>query len=232
MHKYRFSIIVLFTLTGLLYALYHNSEEGEMEIRPEYMIDDFEDGDIQVMRNQGRTGIWHLDNDGSSNAEQTPEGGFIPVKGGPEGSKYCAHTTGYGFTEWGAELNVNLNTPDTAGITEIIYMPYDASQFTGIVFDAKGACRVRVNFTTVPIVPTYYGGTCSNEKDCFDAHGKMFTLQHPDQWRRYVCSFSEIEQNGWGFQCQFDPAKILALQFHFPKGDTFDFSVDNVSFYK
>lgn len=217
----------------IMSAVIFSSAQDSIITKPHYMIDDFEDGDIQVMQNEGRSGIWHLDNDGSDGAVQTPLGGFIPVDGGPEGSKKCAHTTGKGFNDWGAELNVNLNTPDYPGIEKIEYKPYDASKYDGIIFMAKGKCDVRLNLTTVPIVPTYYGGKCDDEnQQCFDAHGKEFFIDHQDEWKEYRMDFSEAKQNGWGLKADFDPSLILALQFFFKPNGEFDFWVDNISFYK
>ena len=204
--------------------------EDDIIIDVNNMIDDFEDGDIQVMQIQGRTGIWHLDNDGSG--VQTPAGGFKTLKGGPGNSSNYAHTTGRSFTVWGAELNVNLNTPDYPGIEEINYMPYDASLFNGVVFMARGKCSFRLNLTIIPIVPTNYGGTCDeNVQDCFDSHGKMFTINHPYEWRQYRMAFSEVKQSDWGLQADFNPAGIMALQFHFDTNTNFDLAVDNIAFY-
>ncbi len=222
--------LIVLIMSGIIY---NSSSRDSIIIKPDFMIDDFESGDIQVMQIDGRSGIWHLDNDGTKGTVQTPLGGFIPVEGGPDDSKKCAHTTGKGFSEWGAELNVNLNTPDYPGIKKIEYKPYDASKYDGIIFMAKGKCDVRLNLTTVPIVPTYYGGTCNDKNEsCFDAHGKQFSIDNPDEWQEYIMYFSEIKQNGWGLKADFDPSLIMALQFFFAPNTEFDFWVDNISFFK
>ncbi len=166
MARYAKSILIFTCLIVNSACAHNNSTEDattstdpdDIPIDAANMIDDFEDGDIQVMQIQGRSGIWHLDNDGSQGGSQTPIGGFKTVEGGPGDSLDCAHTTGQGFSDWGSELNVNLNTPDYPGIEEIVYGSYDASQFDGVVFMAKGQCAFRLNLTTVPIAPTYYGG--------------------------------------------------------------------------
>ncbi len=192
------------------------------------MIDNFEDGDSLVIEQQGRSGAWYTYNDGKGT--QTPKGDFEPENGGPSSSKYCAHTTGTGFPDWGAALAVDLidTEPDQCGNTPSTPF-YDASVFDGIAFDAIGNIPIVVSITTAATVPKDEGGTCTSK--CNDAHMRTVTLKSETKWRQYQVRFKDLKQDGSGTAVDFDPAKIISIQFSTPENADFDLSIDNLTFF-
>src|SRR5437773_1386217 len=85
---------------------------------------------------------------GGHGGTQTPAMGdpFIPDACG-HASMYCAHTTGSGFTDYGAGFGFDLN--NDAGTKGI----YDVGAFTGVAFWAKGT-PFRLKVLTSATVPT------------------------------------------------------------------------------
>src|SRR5262249_25593922 len=106
------------------------------------LIDNMEDGDASILMQGGRVGVWYTFNDMTVGGVQVPPAGanFIPdliPGGGQNGSTRAAHTTGSGFTTWGAGMGFDLNNN---GMTKL---PYNAGAFTGISFWGKGAQAIR-----------------------------------------------------------------------------------------
>jgi expansin (peptidoglycan-binding protein) len=191
------------------------------------LIDDLEDGDALIVPQQGRSGRWTTYNDGTG--QQTPAQGAIadPESGGANGSAYAMHTTGSGFTDWGAGLQVDLNnSTDGAGSGRAAF---DASAYDGIRFWARGSGLVRVELSTRATATTDEGGTCSD--NCLDNHGQEITLA--DSWTEYSVSFSTVVQQGWGLAADFSAADLLAIAFrvNVPDSANFDIWVDDLGFY-
>jgi hypothetical protein len=193
------------------------------------VIDDFEDGDGSLPEVEGRIGSWYTYNDGKgTNQVPSPSGDFTPEAGGPEGSEFYAHTTGSGYTEWGAAMAFDLKAPaDTKS-------PWDASAFTGIKLQAKGNTTIFVGLASMAVVPTDEGGDCTPStmegKECDDAHGKSLVLT--SEWKEYEIPFAGLMQGGWGLPATFDPAQLANIRFEIAEGVDFDVAVDNVSFYE
>jgi len=201
-----------------------------IEIGSGNMIDDLEDGDGAIIEGEGRMGFWFVYNDGSAGAEQSPpeNGDFTPGLGGPDGSAYAAHTSGSGFTEWGAGMSFDLNNPgDDKDIV-------DASSFTGVAFHAKGNVTIYVSVATRAVTSEQYGGTCvpgtGEGTMCEDAHGLYFELD-PDAYQQYALDFSTIEQGGWGQPFPFAAGEAMSVQFEAAEGVDFDIWVDEIGFY-
>jgi hypothetical protein len=146
------------------------------------------------------------------------------------------HTTGAQFTSWGAGIGFDLNHPGAAP-----RQPYDAGQYTGIVFWARSphpapvpALHVRIlEPATVPIAE---GGTCEVSDAglaCGDSHSASVTLT--DQWQLYQLAFTAFHQVGWGVQVSpsgLDPSALLAVQLAVENTPDFDYWIDDVSFYQ
>src|SRR5204863_143953 len=111
-----------------------------------------------------RVGAWYTYHDATAGGTQTPAMGdpFIPDACG-HASMYCAHTTGSGFTDYGAGFGFDLN--NDAGTKGI----YDVGAFTGVAFWAKGT-PFRLKVLTSATVPTAEGGTCATTQ-CSDNFG-------------------------------------------------------------
>ena len=86
----------------------------------------------------GRTGAWFVIDDGTS-TNISPRGEFAQnlIPGGRDASRYAAHMTGFGFTDWGAAMGLSL---DGDG------QPYDASPTSGVRFWMKSNVPVAVGF--------------------------------------------------------------------------------------
>ena len=191
------------------------------------MIDDMELGLSGIGKACGRLGFWYTYNDGTTGATQTPSAGtsFLPetIPGGRGTSTKAAHTSGSGFTTWGAGMAFDLNN---AGGTAT-KGTYSAAGFSGITFYAKASASLplRVNVSTSSTDPV--GGICSGAK-CNDHFGSSITLS--TAWTAYTLTFKDIKQQGWGTPATFDATKLVGLQFQVDKGTTFDFWVDDVAF--
>lgn len=206
-----------------------NPDTSVEPVTDEALIDDFEDGDAIIADRAGRKGQWTAYNDASTGATQTPTGGraVTPEAGGAGGSGYAAHTSGSGFAEWGAGIQLDFNNPGSGASSRL---PFDASSYQGISFKAKGAGSVRIELPIPSTTDAAGGGTCVD--GCFDTHGKSITVQ--SEWTEHTVSFAQLEQEGWGAATSFDPSKLLGLAFKVP-GSTdapaeFDFWIDDVRF--
>lgn len=205
-------------------------EPEQVELLPDNVIDDLDDGDASIAEVKGRIGAWYTYNDETATGEQSPDPGkdFAPAAGGPRDVGFMAQTTGGGFTEWGAGMGFDLNNAGTAkGV-------WDASAFTGVAFYARGNAPVRIAIATRAVVPVASGGTCmpgeAEGEECDDAHGKTLTLDAT--WRQYVVPFSEITQDGWGRPAEFDAKTLTGIQFQIAKGVEFDVYIDEIGFYE
>lgn len=189
----------------------------------EALIDDFEDGNGALLDVAGRVGHWSTANDGTGT--QTPAAGTSPspVAGGANGSGYAMHTTGSGFSDWGAGLQIDLNNPGNGAASRL---PYDASGFDGVRFFARGSGTVRVEFVVRGVVESNAGGTCTT--GCYDAHG--FSIELGSEWQEYVVGFSQVAQESWGTEVNFSPSDLLAINFKMLSLASFDFWLDDLKF--
>src|SRR5688572_29905343 len=82
---------------------------------------------LDDLERQDYWGYWFAFNDATAGGSQTPSGTFAPEMA--DGSGYAVHTSGTGFTNWGAGVGFNLT-----GVRGC----YDLGQSGGIRFRAKG----------------------------------------------------------------------------------------------
>jgi hypothetical protein len=194
------------------------------------LIDDMEHGDGTILKNCGRVGAWYTYNDQTAQAVQTPSMGanFIPdtiPNGGRMGSLHAAHTSGMGFTTWGAGMGFDVNN---AGMSK---QTYDASMFAGIrfwVMSQSGAMAVRFNVADKDTDPA--GGVCSPMAKCNDHFGSNLSVS--STWQQISVKFSDMKQQGWGQPANaFNPSTMYGVQFQFAPNVTFDLWVDDIEFY-
>jgi hypothetical protein len=192
----------------------------------ELSIDDFEDGDSQVTLVAGRNGSWFVANDGSQQAQQTPDPSdaclpslLMPPRGM---SERALHTYGSGFDAWGALVGVNFLAMGTT------VMPYDISAYRGLTFAAKigkiGATKqVRI---AIRNHDTLYG--CTN---CGDHFGVVATFG--ETFQTITVPFSSLKQQGWGrpVVSAFDTERTYAVTFTWAGHQNFDAWIDDLSFY-
>lgn len=203
-----------------------NDTDG-IPIDPDNMIDNFEDGDNALIPNGGRQGYWYTFNDASVGASQQPAAdAVLPETGGADGTSLAMHTSGSGFSEWGAGIGIDLNNAGDPDGGNGIKMVYDASSYTGIVVTAKGNGQLRASVQLEATIPPEEGGTCA--MDC-DPHGKVLLLS--DEWQQFTLPFAQLQQEGWGTPASWDASKVVGLQFKVGKNVEFDFWVDEIGFY-
>ena len=63
------------------------------------------------------------------------------------------HTTGSGFTEWGAGLGFDLNDQSAVSGVAAAKGPFDGSGASGITFKAKGNTYIRVALPVQAVIP-------------------------------------------------------------------------------
>ena len=145
------------------------------------LISDFETGKADVIATAGRGGGWFLYSDGTGmqTPVKVPNTPLAAEAGGACGSAYAFHTTGTGFTIWGAGVGSDF-APKTAAART----PYDLSQYAGLAFRAKAAAttplRVSISDTnTAPVAAsitrTFFIASSSSTE------AKNTELPHPKQ---------------------------------------------------
>ncbi|HTA93564.1 MAG TPA: carbohydrate binding domain-containing protein [Polyangiaceae bacterium] len=197
---------------------------GAISVDSTLLIDDFEDGNNLLAPIDGRNGPWFESNDGRGMQVPDPRGQILPVLlMPPRGTSLRGmHTTGAGFTLWGAYLAVHFVSNGEAGV------PYDISKHTGITFSAKLGNGMVTPHVRFEISETNTAVTCTT---CGDHFGTQVPLTV--DWQTVTVPFSSLSQLGYGrpLQTAFDPTQALGLYFDWLTNENFDFWLDDVSFY-
>lgn len=194
------------------------------------MIDDFQDGDIQILPTDDRIGYWYTYN------EQAPR----PLADSPllvDGSNVIhasgSHQDGVSADAAYGGLGVDLNNEnnDNQQPRSSDREPYDASEWDGFRFRIKsagGTKSIRFEVVTVGVASSEEGGTCSGS--CFDAHGRDVALT--TEWTTVKVPFDTLVQEGWGNETAFDAAQILGLAWEDLTTASWEFWLDDLEFYK
>jgi len=184
------------------------------------LIDDFEDGNNQILVRDGRDGVWHVFDDGSAGADLSLQNPPVPDNNGVNDSRHAMHLSGSGFRDWGAGMGLELR----GGV-----LPYDASPHSGIRFWARGAPSLRLVFVQQDLATGYECATCSaGSSECGIFYGAEVTLT-PD-WSEFSIPWSALTQYAQG-STRFAADRLLMIQFEAPPTDRFEFWLDDVSFY-
>lgn len=191
--------------------------------QPEDVIDDLEDADAVIYETaDGRIGIWYVYNDATAGGTQSPAVGepFLPSVGGPNGSMWHAHTQGSGFPSY-AGIGFDLSNTGS-----LIKEPYNASAFSGIVFQARGSGDIRFTVLSEADVPTTSGGTCQESSgQCYVGNAVRITLT--DAWTQHAVPWSMLVESPFPIA----PGALMSLQWQAPQGGTFEIAIDDVAFY-
>jgi hypothetical protein len=191
------------------------------------IIDSLEDGDAAICATAGRVGDWFVTNDGTGTQSPTTASGIPTLLTAPRGaSQRAAHTSGSGFTGYGAILGVILND----GPSHPLY--YDASSHAGIRFHARGTGTMRVGVTAGRTRP-------APEGHCVDpACYRPFqaTVALTSTWVPVLLRFDSLRSgttasNGAGFMTLQDQREIVTIEFLASGGGSFDFWIDDIGFY-
>ncbi|HET9958139.1 MAG TPA: hypothetical protein VFQ61_26770 [Polyangiaceae bacterium] len=178
------------------------------------LIDDFEDGNADVLPYEGRRGFWSWVQD-SDFPRRSPE--LVPVlRPDPsQGNRFALHVQGKRLLDWGASIEFTF-TPSC----------YDARVYRGLSFQARGPGRIYVALREVSVIPPSGGGTCKD--DCHNPHVHKVDLD--GTWKRYTVSFSELTQRGYGHR-GLDPSQLNSVAFFVRSEDTpYDVWIDDVTF--
>lgn len=187
------------------------------------LIDDFEDGNTQVAKREGRGGYWWRSADPNGSKFENDES--KPTPDGCAGSSLCLHHWGQTSEKsgaWGVNFGANLSQESTI----------DLSQYVGISFRAKSRSgvghKVRFKISDINTHPNL--GVC---KACWNHWGK--DIQLTNDWREYRVLFAGVEQiPGWGDPrpSSIDPSRIYSIDFSIDAGQTFDMWVDDLQLLK
>lgn len=187
------------------------------------LIDDFEDGDGQVAKREGRGGYWWRSNDPDGSKFDNDDG--KPQEEGCAGSSLCLHHFGSTSSKsgaWGVNFGANVGLEGTV----------DVSNYVGISFRAKSRAGVghKVRFKIGDINTHPNLGVC---KSCWNHWGK--DIQLTNDWREYRVLFAGVQQApGWGDPrpASLDAKHFYSIDFSVDPGQTFDIWVDDLQFLK
>jgi expansin (peptidoglycan-binding protein) len=202
------------------------------------LIDDFEDGDIEIPPIEGRIGFWYTFRETEGAADALPSARPLASEPESESGGYALHVTGSHINA-GANNNdaayggigVDLNNANTDG-----YQPrstsratYDASEFAGVRFRIRSSGpdqTIRFEVVTAEVVEGP-GGTCTS--GFFDAHG--FDVALSSGWATVEVPFSSLTQEGWGAGVAFESSHLLGLAWNDTNSSPWDFWLDDVEFF-
>jgi hypothetical protein len=184
------------------------------------LIDDFEDGNGQVLPNDDRDGYWHIIRDDSLLGNLSMDEPPVPASGGANASSSAMHLSGSGFTSWGAGLSVDLRQEGN---------PYDASLDSGIEFWAVGNTPLRLVFIQQDLARGHQCATCpESSSECNLFYGTTVALG--SEWTRAQVPWSSLvpsSANG----TPFDPSRLMTIKFEAPPAATFEFGLDDLKLY-
>jgi hypothetical protein len=184
------------------------------------LIDDFEDGNSQCLPNDGRDGSWHVLRDNSPDGQLSLTEPPVPESGGHEPSARAMHVSGSHFTEWGAGVGLELRQQS---------LPYDASSRAGLKFWARGTGAMRVIFVQRNLASGTACSSCSaSTPDCGQFYSTTVTLG--DAWTELTVPWSDLTQDPVGIT-PFAPDQLTLINFESPAAESFEFWLDDVSFY-
>lgn len=204
------------------------------------LIDDLEDGDNGLSKIGSRTGFWYtyMDPNGTTITPMPDKSGTMPLKPAATGcrndSKGCITITGttvandltvvgmekYGYAGVGFDFSNAMKT-----------CVYNVSAYSGIRFYAKGDVAVTIKLNTTATVATADGGTCTDVcTDGFSPAGADILLD-PTMWTLVDIPFATAMQAGWGTPATLDKTAVMGLQVQIPPEQTFNVSIDDVTFY-
>jgi hypothetical protein len=186
----------------------------------EGLIDDFEDGDSQLSKIDGRDGYWFTSHDDKgSTIGPTP---LTMTEGGAGGSGKSLRITGQTSSDngaWGILVGASFAAQGF----------YDASRHSGLSFKGKvdGASTKKVRFKVGDVNTHPDGGVC---KSCWNHFGKDVTLT--PAWQEYSVTFGEMKQEaGWGDRYPaITPSKLISINWSVGPGQAVDLSVDDIQF--
>jgi hypothetical protein len=210
------------------------------------LLDDFEDGDGNLVAIGGRNGSWFTFNDGTGEQLPAPEATALPQVVDAS-ANFVLHSTGRNFSpagtlpDGGFAFGAGVGTTLRVDPKSNAVLPYDASVYDGIRFDYTASvpsdAQLQVSFlvATSATTPVADGGTCTT--GCNDDFGISAVRQGLFSFSGGL-AWDELHQQGFGTPVAFDPKTIVAIKWilAFPNAgqaasaDQFDVQLDNVAF--
>ena len=189
---------------------------------PDAVIEDAEDGNNQIVIQDGRSGYVYTYADAASTVD--PPAPFTMTEGGANGSQYALRIHGQIGNADVVYAAMGLNFTDPRG-------PYDASKYQGISFYAKkgagSTSKVRFKLPDQNTDPD--GGVCGH---CSNDFGMNLSLT--EEWQQFIVPFDAMKQEkDWGSPrpMSLDSEAIFAMQIAVnEKGRPFDIWLDDVAF--
>lgn len=188
------------------------------------LIDDMEDGDLESLAQDERSGSWFSYDDGSGGSHSLL---MESVTNGPSGGTRAARIVDGGFSEWGSGVGVGMRWDDGSGSRCV----YDASYYTGLHLWLRGnGAPVRIIAINPAIIPASEGGACVDEDTCWDNHG--YSLETSEDWTEVFVPFSELLQRWTEPPLPFDPTQIFSIEFTLDAYVDYDIWIDDLGFYR
>jgi len=176
------------------------------------LIDDFEDGNTLTPDGFGG---WYLANDGTGTQLPRDVSGLV-VPGGRGDSRFSAHTSGEGFTEWGAVVGVGFGCARSV------------EAFDGFRFATQAAAGTfDVKLVTLATQSEDTGGECTEV--CND-HFALPLAVADGRW--YECSvrFEDLAQQCWGTAVDLDLDAATGIEVFHPANASFITTLDDLRF--
>jgi endoglucanase len=193
---------------------------------PEGLLDDCEDGNNQILKQDTRGGYWYSAVDTEGSTVEPPAGSAFPMtQGGARGSGYAAHIQGKIAVSAKPYAVVGFNFVDPKDA-------YDASKFGGVTFWAKSGSadanpKVRLKLPDINTDPQ--GSQCTA---CFNDFGVDLVLS--TDWTEYVLTWQDAQQMpDWGAPRppSITSNKLYAVQWQTnTRGKEYDIWVDDIAF--
>jgi hypothetical protein len=193
------------------------------------LIDDLEDETGRICEGDGRIGVWYAFNDGTGTQWPAPTAPGVPIESSAlpnarGASRRAMHTYGDGAMKWHGGIGIDFAFDGEH------YDTYAAGLYDGVRFWARADTpqRIRVRIGTALTTVAEYGGTCEFEP-C-GTHGMDFDIG--TEFAEYRVPFNDLQQVSYRrFEADFLRGQLTNLQF-MAVGPSFDFWIDDVSFYR
>lgn len=201
-----------------------NTPEGKA-CPPDAKIEDGEDGNNQILVQDGRSGYVYTYVDAVGSTIDPAAGAPFPMAaGGANGTQHALRMSGDLGPSGTVYAAMGMNFTDPQG-------PYDLSKYQGISFFAKkgpgSTSKVRVKMADKNTDPD--GGVCGA---CSNDFGMQLSLS--EEWQKFIVPFRALRQEaGWGNPRPRSVASeaVFSIQFAVnDKGKAFDVWVDDIAF--
>lgn len=191
------------------------------------MIDDMEDGDLDLLSSEGRTGSWSGFSLGSNGSIQPLQ--VIELKDAPGDGSHVLQISGSPSGRDSPSVKLSLSGQLDSGNS----LYYDASAYDGIQLWVKGIQRARMTFRigTPYTLPVSEGGLCDGESyECGNEY--EFRMNIEEEWSLIRLPFAQFLQDDLPHDGPLDPSILKTIGFSLRARSEFTILIDDLSFYK